>query len=127
MGIKNNTLVKDENIIHLGRKKVIDYVKSILNEDTLILQDDISVLDTEKLDIYIPDHNIAIDYNSVYQHKEDDLDNKYSHYNKWKQCQDKGIQLITIWDIHWENKDKRHIIENLLCHKLGVSDKENFC
>lgn len=110
--------------ISQGEQEVYDYVKSILPENTTIIQSDRTILHPKELDIYIPDYNIAIEYNGAYWHKESELRDKYYHYNKWKKCNDNGIQLITIWDVNWYKEDKKNIIKKLLCHKLGVSTQQ---
>lgn len=72
-----------------------------------------------ELDIWIPDRNIAVEYNGLYWHSEK-YKNKTSHYDKWKECNDKGIQLIQIWEDDWlGNPD---VVKSMLAHKLGVAD-----
>ena len=72
----------------------------------------------KELDIFLPDHNIAIEYNGVYWHHEDvaHITRDY-HYNKHKECQQLGIQLITVFSNFWHSK--RNIVENILRMKLG--------
>jgi hypothetical protein len=67
------------------------------------------------LDIYIPEFKLAIEFNGLYWHSELFKDKQY-HYNKWKQCKEKGIQLITIWDDEW--KYKKDIIKSIILNKL---------
>ena len=110
--------------ISRGEQEVYDYIKSILPTNTTIIQSDRTILHPKELDIYIPDYNIAIEYNGAYWHKESELRGKYYHYNKWKKCNENGIQLITIWDVNWHKEDKKNIIKKLLCHKLGVSTQQ---
>ena len=110
--------------ISRGEQEVYDYVKSILPENTTIIQSDRSILHPKELDIYIPDCNLAIEYNGAYWHKESELRDKYYHYNKWLKCNENGIQLITIWDVNWYKEDKKNIIKKMLCHKLGVSTQQ---
>ena len=123
-GKNNINYSKYNTIVSHGEKEVFEYIKSILPENTTILNNDKTVLKTQELDIYIPDYNIAIEYNGAYWHKESELRDKYYHYNKWKKCNDNGIQLITIWDVNWYKEDKKNIIKKLLCHKLGVSTQQ---
>lgn len=52
-------------------------------------------------------------------HSESQGKDRYYHYNKWKACSDKGIQLITIWEDEW--RDKQDIVKSMLSHKMGVS------
>ena len=79
-----------------------------------------SILDSLELDIYIPSKNIAIEYNGIYWHSELYRDSKY-HYNKWKACKDKGIQLIQIWEDEWNRNPEQ--IKRMLAHKLGASNE----
>lgn len=77
------------------------------------------VISPYELDIYIPEKNIAIEYNGVYWHSEARREDKNYHYKKWKMCKDNGVQLITVWEDEW--RDKREIVTSMLAHKLGVS------
>jgi hypothetical protein len=78
-----------------------------------------SIIPPKQVDLYLPDHNIAIEYNGLYWHSEAaGKDNQY-HYNKWKACKDKGIQLIQIWEDDWKRNPE--LVKNMLAHKLGVS------
>jgi hypothetical protein len=50
-----------------------------------------------ELDFYFPNHNLAIEINGLYWHSEisGGKDKNY-HYNKWKECDDLGITLLSI-------------------------------
>lgn len=54
-----------------------------------------------ELDFYIPEHNLAIEFNGTYWHSSLYKDKNY-HYNKSKLCEEKGIRLIHIWEYEWE-------------------------
>lgn len=75
-----------------------------------------------ELDIYIPEKKVAIEFNGLYWHSEKAGTEKNYHYDKWKQCQEKGIQLITIWEDDW--RDKKELIKQMLSHKIGFSQQE---
>jgi very-short-patch-repair endonuclease len=60
----------------------------------------------KELDFYLPDHNIAVELNGIYWHTEitGGKDKTY-HYNKWKECEDLGITLLSIQEDEFvENK-----------------------
>lgn len=76
------------------------------------------VLKNKELDIYIPEHNIAIECNGIYWHS---LKDSTYHYNKWKECNEKGIQLITVWEDQILNHPQ--IIESIILSKLGIYQK----
>lgn len=73
-----------------------------------------------ELDIYIPDINLALEFNGLYWHSELYKD-KYYHLNKSKVCIDNNIQLIHIWEDDWMYK--RNIIKSIILNKLNLSDK----
>jgi len=101
-----------------AEREVAEYVVSLLGDDAVETSNR-SIINPYELDIYIPDHNLAIEFNGLYWHTENQGKDKRYHYNKWKQCKDKGIQLITIWEDEW--RDKKDIVKSILAHKLGVS------
>lgn len=79
------------------------------------------IIKPKELDIYIPSKGIAIECNGAFIHCTKKLqDNKY-HINKTKCCQDKGIQLIHLWE-DWI-KNKYDIVKSLLMNKLGCCNE----
>ena len=54
-----------------------------------------------ELDLYIPSHNVAIEYNGLYWHSDAHISNTHHHYNKMIQCRNNGIRLITIFENEW--------------------------
>jgi len=71
----------------------------------------------KEIDVYLPDLGIAIEYNGVYWHHEDvaHITRDY-HYNKFNECEQLGIQLITIFSNFWHAK--KDIVKNVLRVKL---------
>lgn len=75
-----------------------------------------------ELDLYIPEKQIAIEYNGIYWHTEKHGKHKNYHYDKWLACKEKGIQLIQIWEDDW--KRNSFLIKKMVAHKLGVSNQK---
>lgn len=73
-----------------------------------------------ELDIFVPEKNIAIEFNGLYWHDENHKSKTY-HYDKWLACKEKGIQLIQIWEDEWNSNPEQ--IKSMLAHKLGVSER----
>lgn len=67
----------------------------------------------KELDIYCPDYNIAIEFNGNYWHSELFKDRNY-HFNKAKECRNKNIRLIQIYQYEWDDPTKQHIIRSML-------------
>lgn len=78
------------------------------------------ILNGTELDIYLPQHNIAIEYNGLYWHSEKNGKNKHYHLDKTNKCLDKNIRLIHIFSDEW--LEKKEIIKDRL---LNLIHKNN--
>jgi len=58
------------------------------------------MIGNKNFDIYIPEKNVAIEYNGLYWHSELIIDKNY-HADKTKICNDNGIRLIHVWEDDW--------------------------
>lgn len=77
-----------------------------------------------ELDFYFPDNNLAVEISPTYTHqyREDitpGISDKEYHYSKFKACEDKSIELITVFD--WEDLDK---VISLIKNKLEPSSNK---
>lgn len=104
-----------------GERELSDFVKTLIDnpdDPSQYQEGNRELLKPLELDIYLPDKNIAIEYNGVHWHSEKIKNGKnlYANYNKWKKCKDLRIQLITIWEDEWLYK--RDIVKSMLRHKL---------
>lgn len=104
-----------------GEKDLFDYIKSIYDGD--IIQHSRKIIAPLELDIYLPDIGIAFEFNGIYWHSEAGGKDKYYHYNKWKQCKDKGIQLISIWEDDWNGH--RDFVISYIDYILGIQDNKD--
>lgn len=82
-----------------------------------------NIIPPYELDIYIPDKNVAIEFNGTYWHSSLYKDADY-HYNKSSACEEKGIRLIHIWEYEWINERQRPILENIIKSALGVIEEK---
>lgn len=81
-------------------------------------------LDRKQLDIFIPDKNIAIEFNGLYWHSEGKGKDKYYHLNKTKAAMEKGIRLIHIFEDEWIFK--KEIVQSKLRHIFGLNTEKVF-
>ena len=86
-----------------------------------------------ELDIYLPEKNLALEFNGDYWHSANRIDKNY-HLNKTLLCQEKGIHLIHIFEYEWnENKEyiKSIISSAIKNHKneefIGFVKENNIC
>lgn len=100
------------------------FVRNILDEYGVeYITNDRTVLGGKELDIYIPLHSIAVECNGIYWHADNSStpSDKQRHYNKWKQCCEKDIQLLTIWEDQIYNIP--NVVKNIILAKLGIYEK----
>lgn len=90
-----------------------EYIKSF---DILFERNNQKIIKGE-LDFYFPEKNLAIEFNGCWFHS-DNFKPKNYHMNKWKECREKGIQLISIWEDDWNFK--KDIVKSMLKSKLGL-------
>ena len=93
------------------------FVINILDKYNIKYLQNVRDIINGELDIYIPSKQLAIECNGCYWHSDINKTNNY-HINKYKNCFEKNIQLLSIWEdqiIH--NPD---IIESIILSKLGI-------
>lgn len=100
-------------------KQLVEYIKSIYSGP--ILENVTNIVKTThnrfyELDIFLPELNIAFDFNGVYWHS-DKFKDKYYHQRKTKQCYEAGIILVHIYEHIWDSDENirnniKSIIEN---------------
>jgi len=103
-----------------------------LNENNIkFKQRDRKQIKPYELDFYFSEKNIAIEFNGVYWHMKPELFEKdhkirngkiaqdiWDHDDmKKKMCEEKGIELITIWEDEWE--ESKEEIKKTLIQKLS--------
>lgn len=81
---------------------------------------DRSLIKPLELDIVIPEHNLAIEFNGLIWHSELYGKDKTYHINKTKLCNDAGFRLVHIWEDDW--RDRKDIEIAFLKSILGKSD-----
>ena len=106
----------------LQEKEIFNYIKNELNIKS-IRESIWDILGNYELDIFISNYNLGIEYNGNYWHSELYRKNDY-HQEKSLLAQEKGIQLIHIWE--WEWICKQDIIKSLIKSKLGIFEKRIF-
>jgi hypothetical protein len=74
-----------------------------------------------EIDIYIPEYNLAIEFNGLRWHSELMGKTKEYHINKTNECEKQGIKLIHMFEDEW--KYKNSIVKSRLKHLLNKSEK----
>ena len=100
----------------VAEKDLLSYISSIYSG--IIIENDRSVIAPYELDIYLPDLHLAIEYNGLYWHSNEQKPNNY-HRMKSELCKEKGIHLIHVFEDDWVNKQP--IIKSVLSNFINNS------
>ena len=93
-----------------------DFIKSF-NID--IIENDRINLNGQEIDIFIPTHNLGIEYNGLYWHSNSFKEKNY-HLNKTNISNSKGIKLIQIFEDEWDYK--KDIVKSRLLNMLKLNN-----
>lgn len=110
--------------ISQGERELVYFVEQYSNNITL---NNRYIIKPKELDVFLPDYNLAIEFDGIYWHSiENGKDEKY-HINKTINCQQEGIKLIHVFENEWaERQDavKSLILENInqLPEKINKDD-----
>ncbi|MFA5586549.1 MAG: hypothetical protein WDA02_08405 [Saccharofermentanales bacterium] len=94
--------------------KLFNFIKENYNGE--IIENTKEIIKPYELDIYLPELNLAFEFNGLYWHNELNKPNNY-HKIKTDLCIEKNIQLIHIWEDDWDNKQE--IIKSIILNKLN--------
>ena len=86
-------------------QEIANYISTFYKGECI--RNDRSILSGKELDLYYPEKKIAIEFNGDYWHDENHKPRDY-HYNKFKDCLNSCITLVSIFESEWKLK-KIHI------------------
>jgi len=104
-----------------AENEIIDFIKK--NYDGFIKQSDRSVLKNLELDIYLPEKNLAIEYDGIYWHSANAGKDKQYHLEKLKLCESNGINLLNIFENEWNDLILKETWKSMILNKLGKSNR----
>ena len=102
--------------------EIANYISTFYSGE--IIRNTRDIINPLELDIYIPDKNIAIEFNGDYWHSDGKKCKNY-HYNKFIKCKENRILLVSIFESEWNNR-KDEIKEYLKDLFNGRENKLSF-
>jgi hypothetical protein len=102
----------------LMEKELLSFIEDNYIGDVIV--SDKKILNGKELDIFLPELNLAFEFNGLYWHSELYKENSY-HQKKSDDCLELGIQLIHIWEDDWLYKND--IVKSIILNKLNISNK----
>lgn len=79
------------------------------------------LMNRQEVDIYLPGHNFAIEFNGLYWHSESNGKGSSYHRDKVDAAKASGIQLFHLWEDDW--RDRKSIVQEMILHRLGLSTR----
>ena len=101
------------NIYSSSEKEIEHFLK-----DLEYIKNERNILSGLELDFYLPNYNLAIEYNGLYWHSEVFKEKKY-HLNKTIGCNNNNIDLIHIFEDEWLYKPE--IVKSIINTKLDIN------
>jgi hypothetical protein len=102
--------------------EVKDYLKSLGIKN--IVENDRTIIHPKELDFYLPEYNIAIEFNGTYWHSiQSGIDKKY-HQEKTLLAMDAGITLYQIFEFDWVDDTKKEIIKSQIANLLNKNNRK---
>ena len=108
--------------------RLTEMVQALVPGST-VLSDDHTVLPSGKeLDIVVPDHHLAIEFNDIFSHSEQAVFERHAkprphsyHASKTREASSQGYQLVHVWEDDWLHR--REIVLRALAHRLHAVDR----
>lgn len=96
-------------------------IAAFLERFTPVVRRDRTIIGPKELDIFLPEHNLAVEFCGMYWHshgdREDEKKNKHRHAEKHHLCAEKGIRLITLYETEWQERPQ--VIKRMLRNAIG--------
>ena len=123
------------NRVSRAEKELLNYIKSLYDGD--IIENSQEIISPLELDIYIPEKNLAIEFNGIYWHsigiqdyEQENIQKiqklKKLHKLKSDKCEEQGINLFHIFEYDWNHPKRKEIIKSQIKYKLDKIDKKYY-
>lgn len=111
-----------------SQMRLTEMVQALVPGST-VLSDDRTVLpSTKELDIVVPDHHLAIEFNDIFSHSEQAVFEKRAkprphsyHAEKTREAREQGYQLVHVWEDDWLHR--RELVMRACAHRLHAVDR----
>jgi len=90
------------NMYRSSKSSKEEYICQFLEENNIkIIRTDRTIIKPHELDIYLPDHKIAIEFNGNYWHSFKD---QFYHLKKSMKCRENDVRLIHIFEYEFDDE-----------------------
>jgi len=99
-----------------------DALAAYLAKFTTVVRRDRTLIAPREVDIYLPEHDLAVEFCGMYWHShpdmEDERKNRRRHEEKYRACAEKGVRLITLYETEWTERPET--VKRMLRHAVGA-------
>lgn len=120
-----NSYDRENGLESKEQREVREFIESFGFD---VVSNNRTILNGSEIDIFIPSHNIGVEYHGLYSHIYRPHETSYArikdktyHKKKYDDAKENGVHLIQIFSDLWANK--KDIVKNLIRSKLGKTDK----
>ena len=119
--LSNNGIDVLRHSVSKVEREIREFVSTLTDDE--ISFNDRTILYPKEIDIFFPKQKLGIEVDGVFWHSEEKGKDSNYHLNKTKQCEDKEIQLLHIYDTEWTDLIKQEIIKSKLRHRFNKSTR----
>lgn len=101
-----------------GEADIAEFLKTL---GVPVIRNDRKLIAPYELDILLPRHKLAIEFDGIYWHSSNEDETNNGHLEKTERVESKGYQLLHVFESEWEHKPE--IVKSIIRNKLGLSEK----
>lgn len=101
---KHSIPILPMNKVSAGEQELLDFCREY---DPTAISGIRSIVPPKEIDIWMPTHNLAIEYCGLYWHSEQVGRGRTYHKDKYDACLAQGIQLLTIFEDEWQQRKEQ--------------------
>lgn len=106
-----------------GQHELADWIRSL--GISVRINDRKMFAGKHEIDIFIPEKNLAIEFDGLYWHSEKGRpDSKKKSLLKMEALRDKGLKYLMMFDDEWENQ--QDVVKSRIRNALGISERKIF-
>lgn len=108
--------------------RLTEMVQALVPGSTVLSNDHTVLPSGKELDIVVPDHHLAIEFNDIFSHSEEAVVTVHRrprphsyHAAKTREAREQGYQLVHVWEDDWLHR--RELVLRALAHRLHAVDR----
>jgi hypothetical protein len=100
----------------VGQLELYDFVRSLAPD--AVLSDRGSLPNNLEVDVLVPSHKLAIEYDGLWWHGAERQDDFHRSQRKMQACTDAGLRFMVVYEDEW--RDKRSLVQDMIRHRLRM-------